>query len=122
MTRGRYTCFLHPKEDMSEHDISDLCPECARPYSFPLDSVPKAIGEFRIEAPIGRGFYAATYLARYGTLGARAVLKVTPQETYRCFNKDFTAESQLHLDVSQGTQHLASIVNAFDAERCVWRH
>ena len=71
MTRGRYTCFLHPMEDMSEHDISDLCPECNRPYSFPLESVPKAIGEFQIEGPIGRGFYAATYLARYGTLGAR---------------------------------------------------
>ena len=101
---------------MSEHDISELCPECDRPYSFPLDSVPSAIGEFRIEEPIGRGFYAATYLARYGTLGARAVLKVTPQETYKYFGKDFTAESQLHLEVSQGTQHLASIVNAFDSD------
>ena len=50
MIRGRYTCFLHPKEDMSEHDMSDLCPECNRPYSFPLESVPSAIGEFQIEA------------------------------------------------------------------------
>ena len=49
-----------------------------------------------------------------GPLGARAVLKVTPQETYRYFKKDFTAESRLHLEVSQGTQHLASIMNAFD--------
>ena len=116
MTRGKYTCFFHPKEDMSEHDISDLCLECNRPYSYPLDSSPSTIGEFRIEASLGRGFYAATYLATHGILGAEAVLKVTPQETYRYFRKDFIAESKLHLEVSQGTQHLARIVTAFDAD------
>ena len=116
MTKGKYTCFFHPTEDMSEHDISDLCPECDRPYRYPLDFAPITIGDFRIEAPIGRGFYAATYLAAQGILGARAVLKVTPQQTYRYFQKDFIAESKLHLEVSQGTQHLAKITNAFDAD------
>ena len=116
MTKGKYTCFFHPKEDMFEHDISDLCPECHRPYSYPLDFAPSAIGDFRIEAPIGRGFYAATYLAAQGILGARAVLKVTPQHTYKYFTKDFIVESKLHLEVSQGTQHLASIISAFDAD------
>ena len=115
MTQGKYTCFFHPKEDMSEHDISDLCPECDRPYSYPLDFAPSAIGDFRVEAPIGRGFYAATYLATHGILGAEAVLKVTPQETYRYFRKDFIEESKLHLEVSQGTQHLARIITAFEA-------
>ena len=116
MTKGRFTCFFHPKEDMSEHDISDLCPECKRPYSHPLDEAPQAIGNFQIVEPLGRGFYAATYSATYGRLGTKVVLKVTPKETYRHFNKDFDAESRLHADVSQGTQHLAGIVDAFDSD------
>ena len=114
MTRGQYTCFLHPMPDLGEHDISDPCPECGKPYSFPLEAAPDQIREYKVVAAIGRGFYAATYLATYGTLGARAVLKVTPQETYRIFSKDFSAESQLHYQVSQGTQHLAAIRDAFD--------
>ena len=116
MTRGRFTCFFHPREDMSEHDICDSCPECSRPYSYPLDNAPVTIREFQIVEPLGRGFYAATYSATYGSLGTKVVLKVTPKETYRHFNKDFNAESRLHLAVSQGTQHLAGIVNAFDSD------
>ena len=116
MTRGRFTCFLHPKEDTSEHDISDRCPECDRPYGFPLHDAPAIIGGFKIVAPLGRGFYAATYSATYGNLGTQFVLKVTPTETYRYFQKDFYVESGLHLEVSQGTQHLAEITNALDAE------
>ena len=116
MTRGKYTCFFHPRADMSEHDISDPCPDCGRPYNFPLEAVPSTIADFRVEAPLGRGFYAATYLATYGTLGARAVLKVTPKNTYSYFRKDFATESQFHLEVSQGTQHLAGIINAFDSD------
>ena len=114
MTRGQYTCFLHPMPDLGEHDISDPCPECGTPYNFPLEAAPGQIREYKVVAAIGRGFYAATYLATYGTLGAKAVLKVTPQETYHVFSKDFSAESQLHLQVSQGTQHLAAIRDAFD--------
>lgn len=113
MTRGRYTCFFHPKEDMTEHELSDPCPECGRPYGYPLEAVPDEIGDFRIEKALGRGFYAATYLATYGSLRAEAVLKVTPEETYTYFGKDFDAESQLHLEVSQGTQHLARIINTY---------
>ena len=116
MTRGRFTCFFHPREDMSEHDISDPCPECDRPYSFPLDNAPATIRDFQIVEPLGRGFYAATYSATYGSLGTQVVLKVTPKETYSHFNKDFSAESRLHLAVSQGTQHLAGISDAFDAD------
>ena len=114
MTRGRFTCFFHPREDMSEHDISDPCPECNRPYSFPLDCAPAAIGNFQIVEPLGRGFYAATYSATYGNLGAQVVLKVTPKGTYSHFNKNFNDESLLHLEVSRGTQHLAGILDAFD--------
>ena len=116
MTRGRFTCFFHPKEDMSEHDISDSCPECGRPYSFPLDNAPSTIRDFQVVEPLGRGFYAVTYSATYGSLGTEVVLKVTPKETYRYFNKDFDAESRLHREVSQGTQHLAGIVDAFDCD------
>ena len=116
MTRGRFTCFFHPREDRSEHDISDSCPECSRPYSYPLDNAPGTIRDFRIVEPLGRGFYAATYSATYGNLGTKVVLKVTPKETYRHFNKDFNAESRLHVEVSQGTQHLAEIVDAFDSD------
>ena len=101
---------------MSEHDISDPCPKCKRPYSYPLDNAPSTIRDFQIVEPLGRGFYAATYSATYGSLGTKVVLKVTPRETYRRFNKDFDAESRLHLEVSQGTQHLAGIVDAFDSD------
>lgn len=114
MTRGRYACFFHPKEDMSEHEITDPCPECGRPYSYPLDNGPSTIGQYRIERPLGRGFYAATYLATYGGLGRKAVLKVTPKETYAYFGKDFNVESRLHLEVSDGTQHLAGISDVLD--------
>ena len=101
---------------MSEHDILDLCPDCGRSYNYPLEAAPSTIRDFRIETPLGRGFYAVTYLATYGTLGAKAVLKVTPKDTYSYFKKDFATESQLHLEVSQGTQHLAGIINAFDCD------
>ena len=116
MTRGRYACFFHPKEDMNEHELSDPCLECGRSYGYPLEAVPTSIGEFKIEKALGRGFYAATYLATFGSLGAKAVLKVTPQETYRYFGKDFAAESRLHLEVSGGTQHLAGIINTYDLD------
>ena len=114
MTRGQYTCFMHPMPEQVEHDISDLCPECSKPYDFPLKDAPIQIREYKIVEAISRGFYAATYLTTYGTLNAKAVLKVTPKDTYRVFSKDFSAESQLHLQVSQGTQHLAAINDAFD--------
>ena len=114
MTRGRFTCFFHPKEDMSEHDISDSCPECTRPYSYPLENAPGTIRDYQIVEPLGRGFYAATYSATYGSLGTKVVLKVTPKDTYSHFKKDFGAENRLHLEVAQGTQHLAGIADAFD--------
>ena len=114
MTKGRYTCFFHPKDDTSEHDISDKCPCCDRTYNFPLVNAPTRIRNFKIDAPLERGFYAATYVASYGVLGARVVLKVIPKATYDYFGKDFVAESQLHSEVSQGTQHLAGITDAFD--------
>ena len=116
MTRGRFTCFFHPREDTCEHDISDPCPECDRPYSFPLDNAPATIRDFQIVKPLGRGFYAATYSATYGSLGTQVVLKVTPTETYRYFQKDFDTESRLHRDVALGTQHLAGIADAFDSD------
>ena len=114
MTRGRFTCFFHPKEDMSEHDMSDPCPECTRLYSYPLENAPGTIRDYQIVEPLGRGFYAATYSATYGSLGTKVVLKVTPKDTYSHFKKDFDAENRLHLEVAQGTQHLANIADAFD--------
>ena len=116
MTKGQFTCFLHPNNDLSEHCISDLCPECRRPYSYPLDSAPSRIRSYDILKPVGRGFYAVTYLATYGALRTRCVLKVTPQITYRYFCKEFFSECQLHREVSQGTLHLAEIIDAFDEE------
>jgi hypothetical protein len=60
--------------------------------------------------PLGRGFYAATYVAERKTgLRNKSVLKVTPKAFYEFFPKDFEQECLLHREVSEGTEHLVKI-------------
>lgn len=112
-----FTCFIHPKIQHGEQSLSDRCPEpsCNRPYSWPLDHPPKKIGDYQVVQPLGRGFYAATYLVKSGRLQVPSVLKVTPAAFYTKGIKktDFFAESQEHRRAAEGTTHLAQIRDVF---------
>ena len=112
----KYCCFLHPKKDQSLKELTDLCPDCGRPYDFPLHSHPKNIREFNIERAAGRGFYGVTYRARTGRFGEPRAVKVIPKAIYELFGKDFAKECESHHALAENTEHLARIEDAFDEE------
>jgi len=113
---GKYCCFLCPSMDYTEKLLSTLCPKCGNAYGFPLTAPPKAIGRYRIVKPLGRGFYAATYLCEFGNLNTKCVLKVSPKQVYECFEKDFGAECYTHQIVAQDTEHIVPITDYFEEE------
>lgn len=106
-----YCCFFCPATTYNDSSLADPCPTCGRPFGFPLTNAPAEIGPFKILRPLGRGFYAATYVAERKTgLRNKSVLKVTPKAFYEFFpGKDFEQESLLHRDVADGTEHLVKI-------------
>jgi hypothetical protein len=112
---ARYCCFFCPTGNFDERTLEDKCPTCAREFGFPLFNTPAEIGQYRIIRSLGRGFYAATYVAeRKEGLRSKSVLKVTPKSFYDFFpEKNFTKECQLHDDVAQGTEHLVKIREMF---------
>ena len=111
---GKYCCFCCPAADYSEKSLDGRCSTCGRTYGFPLADIPNAIDGYRIVKALGRGFYAATYVAERGALNARAVLKVSPQSFFEHFQKgDFEAECRQHADVAQGTEHIVGIREMF---------
>ena len=113
---GKYCCFCCPAHDYADKSLDDQCPTCMRVYGFPLVEQPATIGEYRIIQKLGRGFYAATYVAERGALNARAVLKVSPKSFYEYFeNKNFREECQRHAEVAQGTEHIVGIRDMFEA-------
>ena len=116
MPQGKYCCFVCPANDWGIKDQREPCSTCGRPFGFPLDQAPATIGKYRIEHAISRGFYGSAYLATSGRLGARIVLKVTPVDLYRFFGKDFDAESRLHMELADGTQHVVRIRDVAEEE------
>ena len=107
---SKYCCFCCPAADYSEKSLDDPCPVCGRKYGFPLVDYPKEINEYKIIKALGRGFYAATYVAERGALGIRVVLKVSPQTIYEFFpTKNFEEECRKHAEVAQGTEHIVDI-------------
>jgi hypothetical protein len=112
----KYCCFLHPKKDYSLKELTDVCPDCGKPYDFPLRSHPKNIREFNIEGMAGRGFYGVTYRATRGRFGDPRAVKVIPKAVYQLFGKDFAKECQSHYELAQNTEHLAQIEDAFDED------
>ncbi|MET3966101.1 serine/threonine protein kinase [Bradyrhizobium sp. S3.9.1] len=106
-----YCCFFCPAATYRDSSLEDPCPTCGRPYGFPLSEPPSEIGQYRILRPLGRGFYAATYVAERKTgLRNKSVLKVTPKAFYEFFaGKNFEEECLLHRDVAEGTEHLVKI-------------
>lgn len=113
-----YCCFFCPAATYNDSEITDPCPSCGRPFGFPLSNAPVEIGPFKILRALGRGFYAATYVAERKTgLRNKSVLKVTPKSFYEFFpGKDFEQESLLHRDVAEGTEHLVKIRDMFPDE------
>ena len=113
----KYCCFCCPKRDYCEKSLDDLCDSCGRRYGFPLTEAPTRIRDFEIQDPLGRGFYAATYVVTRGALGAKSVLKVTPRSFFEEFEeKDFERECILHSQVAAGTEHIVGIRDMFDVD------
>ncbi len=112
---GKYSCFWCPQRDFSDKQLEDRCPNCGRPYGFPLTHAPSTIAEYAVLRPLSRGFYAATYLVEKGDyVKTRCVLKVSPKKMYDVFSdKDFRLECQTHKRVADETLHLVKILNAF---------
>lgn len=106
-----FCCFMCPKDGRNEAELTDSCPSCGRQYGFPLHAVPKMIGDRRVVTPLGRGFYAATYVVeRVAGLSGKSVLKVTPKSFYEFFKtKNFELECKTHERVAEGTEHLVKI-------------
>jgi hypothetical protein len=71
-----YCCFCCPAGTYNDNALTDPCPSCGRPFGFPLAQAPAEIGDYKILRPLGRGFYAATYVAEQKT-GLRMALRHT---------------------------------------------
>lgn len=115
---GKFCCFTCPEYDQAEKRLDDHCPICAREYGFPLQDFPATIGDFDVERPLGRGFYAATFVAkrRTGLNRSARVLKVSPVGLYKKFGKDFERETQLHAQVADGADHVVAVEDMFGVD------
>jgi hypothetical protein len=115
---GRFCCFTCPALDQTIRRLDEECPECGRPLGFPLYETPSEIGDYAVERPLGRGFYAATFVARPTTGFSRAprVLKVSSKAIYAKFCKDFEAETRRHAEVAEGADHIVPAESGFDAD------
>jgi len=114
---AKFCCFACPAGDFTEKALEQCCPTCNRPFGFPLSASPETIGPYRIIKPLGRGFYACTYVAeKIGALKTKHVLKVSPVSIYTFFKKDFNAESARHAEVADGAEYVVGISDVFDAD------
>ena len=114
---GKYCCFTCPKGDFTEKSLNDVCPDCGRPYGFPLHQAPTTIEEYTVLRPLQRGFYGAAYnVERLGPLKTKHVLKIVPVELYTYFRKNFETECTLHATVAASANHVVGINNLFDAD------
>ncbi len=119
---GKYCCFFDPQKDYTEKLLSDCCPCCGKSYDYVLKNKPSKIvnngQEYTVLEAIGRGFYGATYLCEIQKRfkKERVLLKVIPVSLYDFFNKNFEEECQKHAEVSENTEHLVKINDAFDAD------
>lgn len=111
--KEKFSCFNCPtKDDHALKDLEDICPTCGDPYSFPLDKFPDDIAGIKIIQPIARGFYGATYLGEispFGQIKVKKVIKIIPVELYELHNKNFRAECERHLELSQNSSHFVAI-------------
>lgn len=114
---AKFCCFACPAGDFTEKSLDQCCPSCNRSFGFPLRAPPETIGSYRVIKPLGRGFYACTYVAeKTGPLKTKHVLKVSPTSLYTFFEKDFNAESARHAQVADGAEYVVGISDVFDAD------
>ncbi len=115
---GKFCCFTCPDYGQDLKRLDDACPDCGRQYGFPLTAAPEQIGNFDVIRSLGRGFYAATFVAkpRTGLNRSLRVLKVSPVAMYEKFGKDFAAEAERHAAVAEGADHVVAVDAIFDAE------
>lgn len=114
---GKYCCFTCPKGDFSEKNLDDTCPDCGRPYGFPLQQSPSTIGPFTVLKPLQRGFYGATFVVeRQGALRTKYVLKVIPVSMYAHFQKNFEAECVQHSTIASTADHVVGINELLTAD------
>ena len=113
---GYFCCFFCPAEIKTKKKLTDLCPNCQRPYGFPLYNSPKQIGNYKITEVLHRGFYACTYLTEWGNLRQKRVLKVIPKQVYIYFKKNFVEECGRHNQVAEGSEHIVAIEDYFDED------
>lgn len=109
-------CFWCPAKDFKERATGDCCPACGRPFEAPLSRPPEKIGTYRVQAPLSRGFYGATYRAEQESLKRIVVLKVVPVGIYTFFKKDWAAECEAHAAIAEGTAFIAAITDRFDID------
>lgn len=115
--KAKLCCFECPAHDFTEKYLTDSCPTCGRQFDFPLHQTPEVVGEYRVIRPLGRGFYASTYVVeKKNFLKTKYVLKISPVSMYEFFKKDFTAESARHAEVAQGAEHVVGINDVFDVD------
>ncbi|ASV32245.1 ORC-CDC6 family AAA ATPase [Maribacter cobaltidurans] len=109
----KYCCFNCPEKGHDDtRELDHKCPNCQFEYGFPLYSPPATVGKYKIEAPISRGFYGATYKVIDEVLGTEFVLKLIPKSIYELHNKDFYAESKDHAELAKGSQYIVGITGA----------
>ena len=110
---GNYCCFFCPSKDYSNKALSDACPNCERPYNFPLLYCPERINGYRIIRSLGRGFYGAAFVAeKLGLVKRKCVLKITPVRFYQFFEKGtFEKEVDLHNLLAQTASHIVGIID-----------
>ncbi|WP_322895065.1 MULTISPECIES: hypothetical protein [unclassified Yoonia] len=113
---GRFCCFTCPDFDQTLKRLDDTCTECGKPFGFPLQDVPSCVGDYDVERSLGRGFYAATFVARSrsGLNRSPRVLKVSPLALYQKFGKSFSDEMMLHARVAEGADHVVAAEAMFD--------
>lgn len=112
---GKFCCFVCPESDFTEKSLKQLCPDCGRPYGFPLQQPPKTVGNYNVLSALQRGFYGATYVVeQQGLLKTKRVLKIIPRLLYEHFGKDFEAECTAHATVATNAEHVVGITDLFN--------
>ncbi len=109
-------CFWCPAGDFKDRAAGECCPTCGRPYETPLRTLPAAVGNYRVQEAVSRGFYSVVYRAQQESLRRTVVLKVVPVGVYQFFKKDWAAECAEHAAIAEGTPFVANITDQFSAD------
>lgn len=111
-----YTCFFHPRAGFDRAGLDDVCPECGRPYRWPLDNAPDSIGPYKVLGPKARGFYGTTYIVTKPPLSQKRLLKIVPKKTYIVMGKSWETECEEHALLATPNQpHFARLIDCGEA-------